>query len=106
MAHSPQTLTEGEPRLLAAWAADCAERVLHLFEDEKPVDGRPRFAIARARASGDLSVAPCICDRFGGGSSVVDAKSLPAIAAAGAAAQASAVCHVGARALRAVMRRR
>ena len=28
---SPQTLSEAERRLVAAWAADCAERVLGLF---------------------------------------------------------------------------
>jgi hypothetical protein len=29
---SPQTLSEAERRQVAAWAADCAERVLGLFE--------------------------------------------------------------------------
>lgn len=101
MAHSPQTLTEAQRRLLAVWAADCAERVLYVFEDETPLDGGPRAAIARARAfaSGDLSIATCIRDRFGSGSSVVDARSSPSIAAARAAGQASAVCHMGAHSL-------
>jgi hypothetical protein len=32
MMRSPQTLSEAERRHVAAWAADCAERVLGLFE--------------------------------------------------------------------------
>ena len=35
---------------LALWAADCAERVLNLFEAERPQDDRPRKAINAARA--------------------------------------------------------
>ncbi|WP_342769113.1 putative immunity protein [Flexivirga caeni] len=33
---SPQTLSEADRRLVAGWAADCAERVLGLFEAEAP----------------------------------------------------------------------
>ncbi|CAD6010360.1 protein of unknown function [Agreia sp. COWG] len=47
---SPQSLSESDRRLVAAWAADCAERVLPLFETEAPDEDRPRDAIARARA--------------------------------------------------------
>jgi len=47
---SPQTLTEADRRNVAVWAADCAERVLGLFEAEAPGDCRPRDAIARLRA--------------------------------------------------------
>lgn len=56
---SPQTLSEADRRIVAGWAADCAERVLALFEAEAPADGRPRDAIARARAfaRGELDVA-------------------------------------------------
>lgn len=36
-------------RVLAVWAADCAERVLPLFEKEYPEDERPRLAIAKLR---------------------------------------------------------
>ena len=48
---SPQSLSESDRRQVAAWAADCAERVLVVFESEAPADGRPRDAIARARRS-------------------------------------------------------
>ncbi|MCK4514897.1 MAG: hypothetical protein KAU31_06545 [Spirochaetaceae bacterium] len=45
-------------RLLAVWAADCAERALSLFEDANPDDDRPRRAIEAARAwvRGDLKM--------------------------------------------------
>ncbi len=43
-------LTDEDHRLLALWAADCAEHVLHLFEHEQPSDTRPREAIEAARA--------------------------------------------------------
>jgi hypothetical protein len=35
--------------LMAAWAADCALRVLKYFERDHPADDRPRAAIAAAR---------------------------------------------------------
>jgi len=34
-----------DQKMLALWAADCAERVLPLFEKEYPKDPRPRKAI-------------------------------------------------------------
>jgi len=36
-------------RALGTWAADCAERVLPLFEREHPLDDRPRQAITDLR---------------------------------------------------------
>jgi Imm-5 like putative immunity protein len=98
---SPQTLSEADRRLVAAWAADCAERVLGLFEAEAPADGRPRAAIARARAyaRGELDTAAEIRRRFVGGVPVGEVKSPAAVAAARAAGQAVAVCHMGAHAL-------
>src|SRR5215207_729481 len=101
MVRSPQTLTEADRRLAAAWAADCAERVLALFEAEAPDDGRPRVLIARTRAfaRGELKTAEEIRRRFVGGVGVVDVKTPAAAAAARAAGQAVAVCHVGAHAL-------
>lgn len=63
---SPQSLSEGERRVVAAWAADCAERVLPLFEVEAPDDDRPRDGIERARAfaAGTLDTAGEIRRRF------------------------------------------
>jgi hypothetical protein len=39
------TLMDSDHRLLALWAASCAEHVLHLFESVQPSDPRPREAI-------------------------------------------------------------
>src|SRR5579863_1593985 len=44
------TLTDPDHRLLAQWAALCAEHVLPLFESARPDDSRPRQAIEQARA--------------------------------------------------------
>lgn len=101
MASSVQTLSESDRRLVAEWAAICAERVLPVFEAESPRDTRPRAAIARTRAfaRGELDTASQIRQRFGGGSAAGDTKSPAAAAAARAAGQASAVCHMGAHAL-------
>ena len=98
---SPQTLSEAERRIVAAWAADCAERVLDLFEAQAPGDDRPRAAIARARAfaRGELNTAEGIRRRFEGGVPPDELKTPAAAAAARAAGQAMAVCHMGAHAL-------
>lgn len=98
---SPQTLSEADRRLVAAWAADCAERVLYLFEAEAPHDDRPRALIARARAyaRGELSTAEGIRRRFAGGVRVGEVNAPAAMAAARAAGQAAAACHMGAHAL-------
>jgi hypothetical protein len=98
---SPQTLSEADRRLVAAWAADCADRVLGLFEAEAPDDGRPRALIARTRAfaRGELNTADAIRRRFAGGVGPEDVKGPAAAAAARAAGQAVAVCHMGAHAL-------
>ena len=97
---SPQTLSEAERRTVAAWAADCAERVLPFFEAEAPGDNRPYEAIARTRAfaRGELDVAEQIRRRFAGGGAA-HGVGTTAAAAARAAGQASAIPHMGAHAL-------
>jgi hypothetical protein len=98
---SRQTLSESDRRIVAAWAADCAERVLWLFEAKAPEDRRCRDAIARTRAfaRGELDVATEIRRRFVGGGAARDARTPAAAAAARAAGQAAAVAHMGAHAL-------
>ena len=98
---SPQSLSESDRRIVAAWAASCAERVLALFEAQAPGDGRPRDAIARTRAfaRGELGVADAIRRRFVGGGAARDVRAPAAAAAARAAGQATAVAHMGAHAL-------
>lgn len=83
------------------WAANCAERVLGLFESEAPDDDRPRDAIARTRSfgRGELGAAGEIRRRFVAGRAASDVTSPAAVAAARSAAQASGVAHMGAHAL-------
>jgi hypothetical protein len=98
---SRQTLSEADRRIVAAWAADCAERVLGLFEAEAPGDRRPRDSIARTRAfaRGDLDIAEQIRRRFIGGGAARGVSTPAAAAAARAAGQAAAIAHMGAHAL-------
>ena len=97
---SPQTLSEAERRVVAFWAADCAERVLGLFEAEAPGDRRPRDAIARLRAFArwELGVAEAR-RRFVAHAAARDVSAPAAVAAARAAGQAASVPHMGAHAL-------
>ncbi|WP_236553729.1 putative immunity protein [Rathayibacter sp. VKM Ac-2803] len=98
---SPQSLSENDRRLVAAWAADCAERVLPLFEAEAPEDDRARDGIARARAfsRGELNTAGEIRRRFVAGRAAQSATSPAGKAAAWSAGQAAGVAHMGAHAL-------
>lgn len=97
---SPQTLTEADRRIVAAWAADCAEHVVWIFEAEVADDDRPREAIARARAfaRGELSTSEGIATRFVG-LAAARGVGVAAAAAARAAGHAAAVPHMGAHAL-------
>lgn len=88
-------LDDGDHRLLALWAAACAEHVLHLFEAEQPSDRRPREAIeaARAWACGEMAMMDA---RARGGHAMGAARPLRGAArfAAYAAGQAACVGHV------------
>jgi hypothetical protein len=90
-------LTDDDHHLLAVWAADCAEHVLHLFESEQPSDLRPRLAIEAIRAwvRGEMSWWD---SRVAGGHANAAARKLKGAArnAAYAAGQAGAVGHVAA----------
>jgi hypothetical protein len=98
---SAQTLSEADRRIVAAWGADCAERVLGLFEAAAPGDSRARDAISRTRAfaRGELGTADLIRRRFAGRVAAWEVNAPPAIAAARAAEQAAAIPHMGAHAL-------
>ena len=97
---SPQTLSEADRRIVAGWAADCAERVLHLFEVELPGDSRPRDAIARLRAfaRGELGVGEAR-RRFVAHAAAREVSAPAAAAATRAAGQAASIPHMGAHAL-------
>jgi hypothetical protein len=98
---SPQTLSVADRQIVAGWAANCAERVLGLFEAAAPGDSRPRDAIARTRAfaRGELDVAEEIRRRFVGGGAAREVRDPAAAAAARAAGQAASIPHMGAHAL-------
>lgn len=98
---SAQSLSETDRRIVASWAADCAERVLPLFDAEAPDDARARDAIDRARAfaRGELTTAGEIRRRFVAGRAASNARTAAGRAAARAAAQAAGVAHMGAHAL-------
>ncbi|ALE04944.1 hypothetical protein AL755_04655 [Arthrobacter sp. ERGS1:01] len=89
------TLTETDHRLLAVWAATCAEHVLPLFEESNNGDTRPRDAIEAARtwARGQAKMMET---RAIGGHAMGAARPLRGAArfAAYAAGQAACVAHV------------
>jgi hypothetical protein len=92
--HRGGPLEVAEHRLLAAWAADCAERVLPLFE-ECGSDDRPRRAIevARAWASGEVSVGNAQKAAVAAHAAARAVASQSACAAARAAGHAVATAH-------------
>ena len=91
------TLQDNDHRLLAMWAADCAEHALHHFEGAGPKDDRPRRAIdlGRAWAQGEITWGEA---RTAAGHANAAARDLSGAArhAAYAAGQAAAVGHVAA----------
>jgi len=91
------TLTDSDHRLLASWAAACAEHVLHLFESAQPSDTRPRQAIELIRSwvRGEITMSQA---RAAGGHAMAAARGLSGAArhAAYAAGQAAVVAHVAA----------
>lgn len=91
------TLTDADHRLLALWAAACAEHVLHLFESVKPSDARPRQAIEQIRGwtRGEVKM---MAARAAGGHAMGAARELEGHSrfAAYAAGQAACVAHVAA----------
>jgi hypothetical protein len=91
------TLTDGDLRLLATWALDCADHVLELFEREPPEDSRVRDAIAVGRAwvRGEVRMTDAHNTAFvanAAGRGLPDAARFAALAAG----QAVAVAHVAA----------
>ena len=91
------TLQDSDHRLLAVWAADCAQHVLNLFEENQPNDDRPRQAIeaVRAWARGEVIMSHA---RAAGGHAMAAARKLKGASryAAFAAGQAAVVAHVAA----------
>jgi hypothetical protein len=101
------TLQDSDHHLLALWAADCAQHVLHLFEEIQPNDDRPRRAIELARAwtRGEITMtqartaagfANAAARALGEARRAAQRRRLWARHAAHAAGQAAAVAHVAA----------
>lgn len=89
------TLEDDDHRRLALWSAACAERVLHLFEEARPGDERPRRAIdqARAWARGEITMTQAREAAYAAHAAARDATGA-AREAARAAGHAVAVAHM------------
>src|SRR5690348_4878769 len=94
-AHRGGPLGIAHHRLLAVWAADCAERVLPLFEESSP-DDRPRRAVemARAWARGEVPVGAAQKAAVAAHAAARGAARAAATAAARAAGHAVATAHM------------
>lgn len=81
---------------LALWAADCAERVLPLFEAAHPADKRPREAISAVRrwAKEKLSMVAARQFALDAHAAAREASTDAARQAARAAGHAAATAHV------------
>jgi hypothetical protein len=93
---------ETDQKILAAWAIDCAERVLPFFEEKFPEDPRPRDALATLRVwitTGEFHMAVIRSASLASHAAARDAgEDNPARSAARAAGQAVATAHVPAHA--------
>jgi len=93
--HRGGPLDRDRHNLMAAWAADCAEHVLPLFE-RACQDDRPRKAIAVARswARGEVSVGAARDAAVAAHAAAREADDESAVAAARSAAHAVATAHM------------
>jgi hypothetical protein len=88
---------KADQSVLALWATDCTERVLHYFESKYPDDGRPRKAIEACRGwvRGEQKVSDVRTLALQAHAAARNARSDPsAEAAARSAGQAAATAHV------------
>jgi len=89
---------KSDHKTLGIWAADCAERVLHYFEEKYPEDNRPRKAIEALRtwaSTGVFKMADIRRDALAAHAAAREVeKDNVARSAARAAGQALATAHV------------
>ena len=93
-------------KVLALWAADCAEHVLQYFEEKYPNDNRPRKAIEVCRtwaATGEFKMAVIRGVSLGSHEAAREAQDTAACYAARSAGQAVATAHVPTHSLGAVV---
>jgi len=93
-----ELVSKTDHKTLAIWAADCAERTLHYFEERCPEDDRPRKAIEALRAWVRMGVFRMADVRKASLDAHAAAREVeeytPAHSAARAAGQAMATAHV------------
>lgn len=94
--HRGGLLDEATHRLLAAWAADCAEHVLPMFAARYPDDDRPARAIGTARAwsRGEATVTDAREAAFAAHAAAREATDPAAREVARAAGHAVATAHM------------
>ena len=94
--HRGGLLDEARHRLLASWAANCAEHVLPLFTARYPGDDRPRQAIETARAwsRGEASIYEARETAFAAHAAARSASDAAAREAARSAGHAVATAHM------------
>lgn len=87
-----------DQKILATWAIDCAERVIHFFEEQYPDDPRPRIALETLKKwidTGEFQmkvIRKASLDAHAAARKV--GEDTPARSAARAAGQAVATAHV------------
>lgn len=81
---------------LAYWAAECAERVLHIFEVQQSEDRRARNAIAAGRGwiRGEITMVDARKAAFAAHAAARESDHVAASAASRAAGHAAATAHV------------
>ena len=91
-------VSKTDQKILARWAIDCAERVMHYFEDKYPRDHRPRQALSTLQTWIDTGVFSMSVIRKASLDAHAAAREVgedsPARSAARAAGQAVATAHV------------
>jgi hypothetical protein len=91
------TLSDEDHHLLAIWAAQCAQHVLHYFEEVQPTDDRPRRALefTQAWVKGEIPMKQAHQAAFAANAAARDVSGAAKLAAL-SASQAVAVAHVAA----------
>lgn len=94
--HRGGPLDQESHRLLAVWAADCAEHVLPLFEARRPQDDRPRRAVqlARSWARGEVRTGECMRASVAAHAAARESADDSSTAAARACGHAAATAHM------------
>lgn len=91
------TLSDADHYLLATWAAVCAEHTLHFFEEARPGDDRPRYALEQSHAwiRGEIGMRQARKTAYDANAAAREVSGAAKYAAY-AAGQAVAVAHVAA----------